>query len=146
MVSDCGRGRFSDALQDYLSPASAPSTAWKGRATTFLQMYGGTFDASHALTNRARLITSFSNKIQIFACNYLASRVKDAPLTFDVANTAADYVIPTAQEVATAFVDALEDSNKTGNTIEAKRFPTPGGKGTKACGQQLWAARIGKIF
>jgi hypothetical protein len=138
---------LSDALQDYLSPgASAPSSLWKDRTTTFLKMNGGIFDASGTLTNRAALITTFSAKIQTFSCNYLASRVKDRHVPYKTAKAAADHVIPSSQEVSEAFVDALDDSHKTGNKIEAKRFPSPKSAQSGACTQQLRAAGIINIL
>jgi hypothetical protein len=132
--------QLSDALQDYISPA-APSAAWTTRAKTFLTMNGGTVDATGVLTNRAALIAKFAPKIQEFACNYLASRVKDKHITFDQAKAAADHVIPCAQEVATAFVDALEDSSKTGGKIEAKRFPAASPPSPGACTKQILAGK-----
>jgi hypothetical protein len=140
------RGRLSDALQDYLSP-STPGPAWTGRSTTFLRMYGGIFDSSsNSLTNRSALITTFSGKIQIFACNYLASRVKDGHMTYPEASAAANHVIPASREVATAFVNALEDSHRTGTRIEARRFPSPSPASPGACRQQLAAAGLLGIF
>jgi len=137
-----GRGRLSDALQDYLSP-SMPSATWINRANTFLRLYGANFDAStSALTNRPALISMFASKIQIFACNYLASRVRDKRMTFATARAAADHVIPASQEVATAFVDALEDSGMTGNKIEARRFPSPMSASPGACRDQVAAAGV----
>ena len=137
-----GRGRFSDALQDYLSPGT-PGSAWTGRATTFLRMYGASFDPSNnALTNSAALITAFAAKIQIFACNYLASRVRDSHMTYNQARAAADHVIPASREVAATFVGALEDSHSTGRRIEARRFPSPSPASSGACIQQLRAASI----
>lgn len=134
--------RLSDALRDYLSPAAA-SAAWTNRATTFLKMNGATFDSANALTNRAALITSFAAKIQEFACNYLASRVKDKKVTIADAKAAANsHVVSSAQEVATAFVDALDDSHKTGASIAATRFPTPTTGGASACTTQLLAAQV----
>jgi hypothetical protein len=128
--------RLSDVLQEYLSPA-APSAAWRDRATTFLTMNGGTFDAAGTLTNRAALIAKFAPKIQDFACNYLASRVKDKHITVAAAKAAANHVIPSSHEVATAFVDALDDSHKSGGKIEAKRFPAPSAAQPGACANQI---------
>jgi hypothetical protein len=130
--------KLSDVLQDYLSPA-APSAAWTTRARTFLTMNGGTIDATGAVTNRAALIARFAPKIQTFACNYLASRVRDKHITFSQAKAAADHVIPCAQEVATAFVDALEDSSKSGGKVEAKRFPAASPPSPGACTKQIYA-------
>ncbi len=131
--------KLSDALQDYLTPfASSPS--WNARATTFLSMNGGTFDASNNLTNRTALITAFSKKFVIFACNYLVSRAKDGKLPFDKAKAAVDHIIPASQEVAEVFVDALDDSHKTGDKIEGKKpFPPPKPAVSGACKQQLAA-------
>jgi hypothetical protein len=131
---------LSDALQDYLTPGAAASSAWKDRATTFLSMYGATFDAAGALTNRAVLVSAFAAKTQAFACNYLSSRVKDGHTPLGTAKAAAVHITPAAQEVAETFVDALDDSRKTGARIEAKRFPSPGPAGSAACGTQLGVA------
>jgi hypothetical protein len=136
-----GKG-LSDVLQDYLSPAAA-GPAWNKRATTFLTMNGATFDGSGALSNRSALITAFANKIQEFACNYIASRVKDGKMVVAVAKSAAStHVVSSAQEVATAFVDALVDSHKSGGKIEATRFPSPSPGGTSACAVQVTAASL----
>jgi hypothetical protein len=137
--------RLSDALDDYLSPA-APSAVWKDRATTFLTMSGGTFDASGALTNRATLVAAFAAKIQTFACNYLASRVKDKHITLGIARTAGTHVIGASNEVATAFVDAVDDSHKSGAKIEATRFPSPTPAGSQACTTQLAAGAAGGLL
>jgi hypothetical protein len=131
---------LSDVLQDYLSPgAHSTSAAWATRARTFLTMNGGTVDATGTLTNRAALISKLAPKIQDFACNYLASRVKDKHMTFSQAKDAANHVIPSALEVATTFVDALEDSSKTGSRIEAKRFPPASPPVPGACKAQIYA-------
>ena len=136
-----GKG-LSDGLQDYLSPAGA-SPAWNKRATTFLTMNGATFDASGGLSNRTALIAAFGKKIQEFACNYIASRVKDGKmLSAEAKKAASSHVVSSAQEVATAFVDALGDSHKSGGRIEATRFPTPGAGGTGACTIQVTAASV----
>lgn len=135
----------SDALQDYLSP-SAPGAAWKDRAKLFLAMNGGTFDPSGALTNRVALIGAFSAKFQVFACNYLASRVKDNHLTSATAKAAASHVIPASEEVAETFVNALEDSLKTGGKIEARRFPAAKAASPGACTQQILAAGAASLF
>jgi hypothetical protein len=133
--------RLSDALVDYLSPA-APTAAWKGRATTFLTMNGGIFDPSGSLTNRTALITAFQTKILEFSCNYLASRVGDKKVSVADAKAAAHHVVGTSEEVATAFVDALIDSHKSGGKIQATRFPTPKPAGSSACRTQLFAAGL----
>jgi hypothetical protein len=132
---------LSDALEDYLAPAG-PGAAWNNRATTFLTMNGAKFDASNTLTNRAALVTAFSKKIQEFACNYLASRVKDSHLTYAKAKAASLHVPPSSEEVAAAFVDALDDSHKTGAKVNATRFPAPGPAGSGACTAQLAAAGV----
>jgi hypothetical protein len=131
--------RLSDALADYLLP-SAAGTNWKDRSAIFLSMNGGVFDASGVLTNRATLIAAFAAKIRTFACNYLASRVKDKHITVGTAKGAGNHVTGAAQEVATAFIDALEDSRKSGSQIEAKHFPAPTPAGSQACTAQLAAA------
>jgi hypothetical protein len=136
-----GSSRLSDALQNYLSPGSV-SPAWRNRATTFLRMYGGVFDASNVLTNSATLISNFRTKIEAFACNYLASRVRDRHLTFPNARTASGYIPFASQEVATVFVNALVDSHTTGNKIEATRFPTPSTGTATACTVQIAAGSL----
>ncbi len=140
-----GGKRLSDVLEDYLSPA-APGAAWKDRVTTFMTMNGATFDASGTLTNRAVLVAAFETRIQTFACNYLASRVKDHHTTLAVAKTAGTHVAGTSQEVAAAFIDALEDSRKSGAKIEAKRFPAPTPAGSQSCSTQLAAGAAGGLL
>jgi hypothetical protein len=140
-----GGKNLCDALQDYLSPPSG-GTAWNSRATTFLTTYGANFDPAGNLTNRGALISSFAAKIQIFACNYLASRVKDKKIPFLTAKTAADHVIPSSEEVAEAFVDALDDSRKSGGQIEAKKFPSPKPARPGACALQIAAGGLISIF
>ena len=139
-VITAGSGRLSDALNSYLMPGSSTYTS---RATTFLSMYGGTFDpTTRALTNGPTLVTLFANKIQAFACNYLASRVRDSRITYAQATTAATFIIPTSTEVATTFVNALSDNITSGGRIEATRFPTPSPAGTAACATQIAAGRL----
>ncbi|MGF6414019.1 DUF4157 domain-containing protein [Paraburkholderia sp. MM5482-R1] len=130
--------KLSDVLQDYLSPA-APTATWTTRARAFLTMNGGMVDPSGALTNRAALIALFAPKIQTFACAYLASRVKDKHISFGQAKAAANHVIPCAQEVATAFVDALDYSSRTGGKIEATRFPAASPASPGACTTLIYA-------
>jgi Domain of unknown function (DUF4157)/A nuclease of the HNH/ENDO VII superfamily with conserved WHH len=137
--------RLSDALQDYLSPGTVGS-AWKDRAKTFLAMNGGVFDASGALTNRTTLIAAFSAKFQVFACNYLASRVNDNHLTSATAKAAASHVIPASEEIAETFINALEDSLKTGSKIEARRFPAAKSAKPGACTLQIAAASGASLF
>jgi hypothetical protein len=139
-IFPAGKG-LADALQDYLSPGT-PSSQWKVRAKTFLTMNGAAFDPSGTLTNRSALVASFAPKIQAFACNYLASRVKDGQVTYGTAKAAASHVIPASEEVAEAFIDALDDSSKTGDKIEAKRFPSPKAAKAGACASQLGAAGL----
>ena len=137
--------RLSDALQDYLSPGTVGS-AWKDRAKTFLAMNGGAFDVSGALTNRVTLIAAFSAKFQVFACNYLASRVNDNHLTSATAKAAASHVIPASEEIAETFINALEDSLKTGSKIEARRFPAAKSAKPGACTLQIAAASGASLF
>lgn len=137
--------RLSDALADFLVPGAA-GTAWHDRASTFLSMNGGTFDASGALTNRAALIDAFAPKIQTFACSYLASRVNDKHITLATAKSAGTHVIGASREIAAAFVDALEDSRKSGSKIEAKRFPAATPAGSQACTVLLNAAALGGLL
>jgi uncharacterized protein DUF4157 len=134
--------RLSGALDDYLSP-SAPSAAWRNRATTFLEMNGAVFDALGALTNRSTLVAAFAKKIQDFACNYLASRVRDKKVTVaDAKAAAASRVVSSAEEVATTFVDALDDSHKTAGNIAATRFPAPTSGAASACAMQILGASL----
>lgn len=133
--------KLSDVLTDYFS-ASATDPVWKTRAQTFLTMYGGRFDASGSLTNRAALIAVFADKIQTFACNYLASRVGDKKASLSAAKKASDYVIPVSQEISEVFVNALERTARTGEKIEAKP-PWPAQKATQSsCTTQIGAARV----
>jgi hypothetical protein len=108
-------------------------------------MNRATFDPSGALTNRATLVSGFAAKIQAFACNYLASRVKDKHVSLADATTAGTHVTGAANEVAAAFVDALDDSHKTGARIEATRFPPATAPGAQACGTQLAAGKLGSL-
>jgi len=116
--------QLSDVLNDYLSPGRA-GTAWASRAKDFLTIYGGTFDASGNLTNESTLMANFASKIKTFACQYLASRVADGKITQAQLQGAADHVNPCSEEVAEAFLHALEDSIKTGGPIQTLRYPTP---------------------
>jgi hypothetical protein len=136
---------LSDALQDYLLP-SRGGPAWNNRATTFLTMYGANFDAAGNIANRSAVISTFAPKIQTFACNYLASRVKDNKLSVATAKAAANNVIPASQEVAEAFVDALDASHRSGTTIEAKKFQAPKPAQPGACSEQITAAGFLSIF
>jgi hypothetical protein len=139
-VITAGSGSLSDALTSYLMPGSS---TYDSRATTFLSMYGGTFDpTTRALTNGPTLITIFANKIQTFACNYLASRVRDTRITYAQATSAATHIIPASTEVATTFVNALADNITGGGKIEATRFPSPSPAGTAACATQIAAGRL----
>jgi len=134
--------RLSDALTGYLSP-SGPGPEWNNRVAAFLAMYGGTLDPSGALTNGSTLVSTFQPKIEKFACNYLASRVKDKHVAFGTAKTAGTHITGTSHEVATAFVDALADSSKAGGAkLEAKRFPAPTAPGAQACPLQVAAGGI----
>lgn len=135
-----GSGRLSDALTSYLMPGSS---TYDYRATTFLSLYGGTFDpTTRALTNSATLIPIFAAKIQAFACNYLASRVRDRHITYSQATTAATHVVPTSLEVATTFINALADNITGGGRIEARRFPTPSPAGSAVCQTQMAAGGL----
>lgn len=140
-----GGKKVSDVLNDYLSPA-APGAAWKDRAATFLKINGAAIDASGALTNRATLVTAFQAKIQTFACNYLASRVKDKHITLSEAKTAGTHVAGTSREVAGVFIDALEASSKSGAKIEGKSFPAPTPPGSQSCTVQLAAGAAGGLL
>lgn len=108
------------AIEDYVSPSGAGSD-WKGRAKRFLGFYGGTFDASGALTNRAAVVATFADHIKKFALYYKETRMKDelkkklgsSPTAAQLAKidtdmTAIEAKIPTtAKEVAELFADAL---------------------------------------
>jgi hypothetical protein len=114
--------RLSDALDDYLSPKGA-STEWKGRAASFLTMHKATFTAAGVLDNRSALVTRFGSQILDFACEYFGQRLIDGKLTKAQILAACDWVGSCAEEVAEAFVDALDDARTSGGRIEAKRFP-----------------------
>jgi hypothetical protein len=107
-------GTIADALQTYLLPPSGGSALsspeWNSRCTTFLQMRGGTFDTSGALTNRVALINAFKGQIQDFACWYLVNRLRQTSrLSLTTLRAASLHIPTTAEEVATVFVDALND-------------------------------------
>lgn len=133
--------RLSNALQSYLSPSGA-SPAWTTRAESFLRMYGATIDASGSLTNRSTLISVFASKIQTFACNYMASRVRDGHISYATARIAAAHVPPASLEVATAFIDALDNSRRTGSRIEATSYPAVRPSSPGACGPQIAAGGL----
>lgn len=137
--------RLSDALTAYLSP-SAPSAAWNTRVSSFLTMYNGTLDASGAVTNRSALVSTFQPKIQTFACNYLASRVKDGHVTYEAAKTAGTHITGASREVAEAFVDALAASAGSGAKLEATKFPSPSAPGEQACPLQVAMGKLGGVL
>ncbi len=128
-----GKG-IADMLNDYLSPGS-PGSEWTSRATTFMQMHGGTFDASNNPSNRSALIAKFAPQIATFACQYLASRLADGKFTAAQLAAATKHVTPCSEEVAETFVDALDRCHKTGATLRgAAPFPAPKPAGAPACG------------
>jgi hypothetical protein len=137
-----GKG-IGDALEDYLSPGK-PGTEWKDRATTFLQMNGAKFDGAGNLTNGSALEASFAGQIETFACQYLASRLKDGKITSAAFNSATDHVKPASEEVASVFVDALDDCHKTGSKLEGKKFPKPKPAAPGACSTVKGAIGAGK--
>ena len=120
-----GKG-IADALEDYFVTIPKTSTAaWNQRARTFLTIYGGTFNAAGDLTNAARVSSDFADKIESFACNYLAQRKADSSASISDAEFlgAADNIRPCAQEVAETFVNTLADASKTpGLGLKATRF------------------------
>ncbi|HEU4610613.1 MAG TPA: hypothetical protein VFS15_00995, partial [Kofleriaceae bacterium] len=141
--------RLSDVLQDYLSPGST-SRSWAERVTTFLRINGASFDASGTLTNRAALLHRWSSQVQTFACNYLASRVRDSRTTgitrSQAIAAAGSHVVTSANEVTVVFLDALEDARRSGGPIVARRFPSPSPSGASACTLQITAARAASVF
>ncbi len=138
-------GRLSDALRSYVTPGPT----WDSRAKTFLTMYGATFDASGALTNRSTLVSSMSAKIAAFSCNYLASRVNDGRLTLAQGKAGAYHVVGVASEVAGVFLDALVAAEAPGTKIDANNasitIPSPSPKAaSQSCQEQIDNASWGR--
>jgi len=138
-VIPAGKG-IADILQDYLSPGTT-GKEWTERARTFLTMFGAIF-ASGALINRPAMVKKFASQIGSFACQYLASRLADKKITFPQFKAATDHVNPASEEVAETFVDALDDCQKTGAKLEAKRFPAVKPASPGACSTMLGAATL----
>jgi hypothetical protein len=136
---------LSDTLQDYLSPKGAE---WKNRAATFLAMHGAAFTPSGALSNRAALAAKFGSQILDFACEYFGQRLIDGKLTKAQIIGSCGWVASCAEEVAEAFVDALDDARTKGGTIEAKRFPAikPKKAGCPSVVQSLGAKKSAESF
>jgi hypothetical protein len=141
-----GKG-IADALEDYFAASpKASSTAWDQRAKTFLTMYGGAFDATGNLTNAADVIKDLADKIESFACNYLAQRKADSSVS--ISDTlfvdAADNIRPCSKEVAETFVTTLAKTSKTpGLALQATGpFPTPSPPDPGACAVMAGALRL----
>lgn len=128
---------IADALEDYFgTSAAASSTGWNQRAKTFLGIYGGVFDAAGNLTNTAKLIDDFADKIESFACEYLVQRKADssAKISDQKFLDAADNVRPCSREMAETFVNTLIAVIKspggtlqaTGTTFAKPRTASPG--------------------
>jgi hypothetical protein len=127
-----GKG-IADLLEAYLEPATTGGSAdWKSRAQMFLSMYGGTFNALGTLTNKAKVIDIFADQIESFACAYIMQRYMGTVSDTDFL-AIANNVPPCSNEVAEAFVHALEDAMTSGGRIEAKRFPRPLPAATRGC-------------
>jgi hypothetical protein len=126
-----GKG-IADILEDYLTPGT-PAREWKERAKTFLKMQGGKLDAAGNVTNKSSIVKDAASQIESFACQYLAQRADDHRITEPQLIAATDHIRPASEEMAQAFFDALEDSAKSGNKIEAKKFPSPKPKAPGAC-------------
>lgn len=112
---------IAGAMEAYLSPAKS-GDKWNARAKRFLSLYGGQFDESNNLTNRASILIGCADKLKNFAVFYKETRLKDEVNLKQSANkltkeqqakvdeqmTAIAEKIPgAANEVATLFVDAL---------------------------------------
>lgn len=140
-----GKG-IADALDDYFGAApAAASTAWDQRAKTFLTIYGGTFDAAGNLTNSGTVIDTFADKIESFACQYLAQRKADS--SAKISDTefldAADNIRPCSREVAETFVNTLIDTSKTpGLALKATRFAATKPASPGACPVITGALRL----
>src|SRR5262249_53992754 len=112
------------------------SSAWDQRARTFLVLYGGNFDASGHLTNSAKVIGDFADKIESFACNYLVQRKADSSAKISDSEflDAADNIRSCAMEVAETFVNTLTDAaTKPGSALKATRFASPRPLSPGAC-------------
>jgi len=132
-----GKG-IADALEDYFAASpKAPSAAWDQRAKTFLTMYGGSFDATGNLTNAPDVIKTLADKIESFACNYLAQRKADSSMSISdsLFVDAADNIRPCSKEVATTFVTTLANTSKSpGLALQATGpFPAPSPPDPGAC-------------
>ena len=91
-------------------------------------------------------MSTFQPKIQTFACNYLASRVKDGHVTYEAAKTAGTHITGASREVAEAFVDALAASAGSGAKLEATKFPSPSAPGEQACPLQVAMGKLGGVL
>jgi hypothetical protein len=143
-----GKG-IADALDDYFATTPKASTAaWDQRAKTFLTLYGGAFDAAGNLTNSQKLIDSFSDQIESFACEYLAQRKTDSSASISDQEflDAADHIRSCSKEVAQTFVNILEDVSKTpGVTLKALRaYPSPTPAAPGACRVMTTALRVNR--
>jgi hypothetical protein len=113
------------AIQSYLAPSGSE---WTARGKRFLSLYGGVFDATNNLTNRAAVQQTFAAKLQKFAVFYKETRLKDEANAKQSTNqltaeqTAridaqmkliADKIPAAATDVASLFIDALLASTKT---------------------------------
>jgi hypothetical protein len=92
----------------------------------------------------ASLAASTAGEIETFACQYLASRLKDGKITTPTFNAATGHVKPASEEVATVFVDALDDCHKSGGKLQARRFPSPKPAAPGACAAVRGAVGVTK--
>ena len=131
-------GTIADALQAYLVPSGGTPAAggdWNNRCKIFLQMTGGSFDASGVLTNAVALVDRFAGQIQGFACWYIVNRLRqDNHLSVGVLRSASLHIEGVSREVAQIFVDALVRCQSTpGSRLEATGAgPAPTGVGSSA--------------
>ena len=140
---------IADALRDYLMPTSlagTPSSEWQNRCMTFLQIYGGAFDSSGTLTNRASLVASFKSQIQDFACWYLVNRLRQSGrLSLSTLRAASLHIPSTSEEVATVFVDALTACQSSGGARLAATGAGPSPLPPSASAPTPCALAIGAI-
>jgi hypothetical protein len=131
-----GKG-LSDLFKDYLSPGK-PGSEWQQRATTFLQMHGGSFSAGK-LTNAGKLKSDFADQIETFACQYLLRRAGDGKIGKSSAVAAGVHVKPCSEEVGETFDNALEECSRTGARLEAKaaHAPSPKPAASGSCSTKL---------
>jgi hypothetical protein len=122
---------IADALAAYLSSGTSGGAEWDGRSMQFLLMNGGTFTKS-TLDNRASVVATMAEKIEAFGCYYLVNRLRQTGrLTSGRLEKASTFLPGAAQEVASIFVDALQQNVRTPKTrLQPATDPSPSPAGS----------------